>query len=316
MRAAEMNFSVKAALPKNQINHNIGYFDLRMKPEQIQTIQVILENSTNEEVVVEVYPNVATTSSIGNVDYSEANSEYDDSLAYPFSELVTTENEVNIQPHSSYTLDVTIQMPEESFDGMILGGLYFIEKDTDAENSEESVKATQVENRFSYTIGVKLTETDVQVTPELLLNKVYPSQVNYRNVVNVHLQNPTATVIENLEIEAAVYSKNGNKLLYQMNKGKITMAPNSNFDYGISLEKQRFKSGVYRLEMTAVSGEQQWEWTELFTIEKEEAEFFNSEAVELEESALKIWLWISVCLVGGIVIIFVITKKKRGDMSS
>ena len=44
-------------------------------------------------------------------------------------------------------------MPNESFDGVILGGLYFKEND----------KKVQIENKYAYAIGVVLRETDAQV---------------------------------------------------------------------------------------------------------------------------------------------------------
>lgn len=307
--AAEMNFSVKAVRPKNQVNNEVGYFDLRMEPGQRQTVQVILGNSTDQEVVVAISPNTARTSSTGHVDYSTANAEYDDSLVYPFTALVSTENEVSIQPNSSYVLEVTIQMPEESFDGIILGGLYFIEKDT--ETVQASSSTVQVENLFSYVIGVRLTETDTAVAPEMKLHKVYASQTNYRNTVKVNLQNPTTAVIEDLKITAAVYTKDGDSVLHEMNKEGMTVAPNSNFNYGISWENQKFTPGTYRLEMIAESGEQQWAWTEYFAIEKEESQILNDEAVELEGSINIIWLWVTVSIAGVTLLTTLFIKWKK-----
>ena len=45
-------------------------------------------------------------------------------------------------------------MPNESFDGVILGGLYFKEKENDKE--KKSAKEVQIENKYAYAIGVVL----------------------------------------------------------------------------------------------------------------------------------------------------------------
>lgn len=310
--AAEMNFSVQIVPPENQINQEVGYFDLRMKPGQTQTVQVMLKNATGKEVVVEVHANTATTNNEGHVEYSSSNSEYDASLMYPFSALVHTEDEVTIEPNSTYMLDVKIQMPEESFDGMILGGLYFIEKEADGEGNADASSAVQVKNRFSYIIGVKLSETDVTVAPELVLNKVYASQINNQNIMKVHLQNPTATVIENVKVNAIIYTKDGTNILHETNKEGLMIAPNSNFDYGISWGKQAFQSGTYRVEVTAKSGDQQWEWTEYVTIDREEAEALNHEAVNLEGSQNRVWLWVALCGGTAIMMAIYMRRKKKG----
>ena len=85
-------------------------------------------------------------------------------------------------------------MPNESFDGVILGGLYFKEKENDKE--KKSAKEVQIENKYAYAIGVVLRETDAQVKPDMKLNEVKPGQVNARNVVTANLQNIKASNVK------------------------------------------------------------------------------------------------------------------------
>ncbi|MGM0889238.1 MAG: DUF916 and DUF3324 domain-containing protein [Bacillota bacterium] len=312
VQAAEMNFAVKALIPETQIDKTKTYFDLKMEPGQKQTIQVEMRNDTEKDVVVEVRPNAAVTNDNGVIEYTISDVEYDETLKYPFTELVTVEEEVTVKAKGTYMLDITIQMPKEEYDGVILGGLYFIEKEEKEE--EAGSQAVQIKNLYSYVIGVQLSETEAEVEPNMQLIKIEPAQVNYRNYVKATLQNTESTIIRDLNVDAAVYTENGSSILHETNREGLKMAPNSQFGFGINWENQPFKPGTYRLEMTADSGEFQWEWTEYFTIAREKAEDLNKQAVELEKSYL--WLWIILGIIGLIILlylVFLIGRKSNNN---
>ncbi len=139
--AAEMKFAVTAVIPENQVDKNQTYFDLKMEPGQKQTLQVQMKNDTDKEVVVETHANAAITNSNGITDYSVIDPQLDSTLKIPFSKIAKVQKETKIPAKSTVTLDVNIEMPNESFDGVILGGLYFKEK----ENEKEKGKSENVQ---------------------------------------------------------------------------------------------------------------------------------------------------------------------------
>jgi hypothetical protein len=47
--AGTMEYSVKANIPKNQINKKLTYFDLKMAPGSKQTISLTVKNTSSEE---------------------------------------------------------------------------------------------------------------------------------------------------------------------------------------------------------------------------------------------------------------------------
>ncbi len=122
---AEMKFAVTAVIPENQIDKNQSYFDLKMKPGQKQTLQVQMKNDTDKDVIVETYANTAITNSNGIVDYSTKNPKFDSTLKFPFSKIAKVQKETKIPAKSTVTLDVNVEMPNEPFDGVILGGTVF-----------------------------------------------------------------------------------------------------------------------------------------------------------------------------------------------
>nr|WP_324607118.1 DUF3324 domain-containing protein [Listeria ivanovii] len=79
-------------------------------------------------------------------------------------------------------------------------------------------KDTQIENKYSYVIGLQLSETEKVIKPEMELLDVFPGQSNYRNVVYSKLQNKTAIIIRDLKVDGKVYKKNSDKVLHETKK--------------------------------------------------------------------------------------------------
>ncbi|HEQ3529206.1 TPA: DUF916 and DUF3324 domain-containing protein [Bacillus cereus] len=313
--AAEMKFAVTAVIPENQVDKNQTYFDLKMEPGKKQTIQVQMKNDTDKEVIVETHANTAITNSNGITDYSMIDPQLDSTLKTPFSKIAKVQKETKIPAKGKVTLDVSIEMPAESFDGVILGGLYFREKEDEKEKGTSD--NVQIENKYAYAIGVVLRETDAQVKPDMKLNEVKPGQVNARNVVTANLQNIKPAMLKNLSVDAKVYTEKGKDILHETKKENLRMAPNSNFDYAISWDNKALEPGTYRLEMKATDGDQKWEWTKKFTIEGKEAQKLNDTAVEAKKDYTLYYIIGGILLlVALLVLVFLLgrrSKKKGGE---
>ncbi|MFQ6324130.1 WxL protein host-binding domain-containing protein, partial [Lactococcus garvieae] len=230
------------------------------------------------------------------------------SLKVGFKDIATADKEVTIAAKSKKQIAVHVQMPKDSYDGVILGGIYFTEKNTQSEEKES--KGSQIINRYAYVIGVKLTETDKIVNPELRLNDVKATQVNYRNVIAANIQNYTPSIIKDLKIEGKVYNKGGNKVLYSKSRENLRMAPNSNFDYAISLNNKPFKPGKYTFKGVAKSGDKEWKFEKDFEIKGEESRKYNKEAVSLEKDYTWIYILVGIVVVSILLIIILILLKK------
>ncbi|MDR4369446.1 WxL protein peptidoglycan domain-containing protein, partial [Bacillus cereus] len=78
----------------------------------------------DKEVEVETNANTAITNNNGITDYSVVNPEFDTTLKTPFSKIAKVQKETKIPAKSTVVVNVNIEMPTESYDGVILGGLY------------------------------------------------------------------------------------------------------------------------------------------------------------------------------------------------
>lgn len=311
--SAATGFTYESIKPDNQ-HSNAGYFDLRMKPGQVQTVQIKLKNPSSEEITINVALNGAKTNMNGVLEYGPTAIENDASLKYDFADIVKGPESVTIPPNSEKNLDLTITMPEVSYDGLIAGGIQ-LQQET---KNEEQSSGTGIINKYAYVIAMLLTENDTKVTPELKLNRVYPELNNFRNTIFVNFSNITATYVNDMATEIQIMEKDNDKVLYETKKTGMRMAPNSLIDFPVSMEGDRMVAGDYRAKIVVTSGEQKWEWEENFTITDEDADKFNNQDVDLTNESGFNWVLIG-SVIGAVlaaaiiifVIIRVVVKKKE-----
>lgn len=307
--ASDMDIAVEANIPENQIDKNQSYFDLRMKPGGKQEISMNVINSSDEVSKIQVEPHVAFTNNNGEVDYSKKNIKNDPSLIYDLTKMIEGETRYTLQPKEKREISFTINMPDKEFDGMLLGGIY-VQKINESEN-ENKKKKIQIANTYAYVIGIKLTENDNPILPELLLHDVRPSLENYRNVVKANIQNTKPVIINNLTIETEVNKKGSKEILKKEKKEAMTMAPQSNFDFPISWGNKEFSPGKYELNLKAtIKDGESWSYKKEFVITAVEAKKLNNDAVDLENKKdYSLWYILIASLIFVLIIVLFIAIK-------
>ena len=321
VQALEMPVGVSPIFPENQREGNISFFDLVIEQGVEQVIELEVSNLSHEEsIVVLLRAASATTDGGGVVHFTPriGRKERDETLAFAFEELVSFSPLVKLAPRETKKVKITIRMPDVSFDGLIAGGLEISQK----RDSETIEVEGMVQNLFNFELPVILRQNENAIQPALKILDVSASQWNLRNVVGVHFQNPEMMFINQMEMQAYVKDRMTNEVLYEHHRANMQVAPNSNFVFSIPLDGDRFEEGDYILHMEISSRNGNWDLVEAFSIEKEEAEYFNAKAVvEEKESRLLIWepLWIPLVIIGVWVFIIIsiiyllISKKKRGN---
>lgn len=314
-----MAYSVKANIPENQINKTLTYFDLKMEPNQRQEISLTVSNSGDDKVTIIISPNIAITNQNGVIDYSQLDAKKDSSLKNPLTAIISKKQEVTLEAKETRDVPFTIQMPEKEFDGLILGGFY-ISKKEDAPKDKDKDKNVQIKNKYSYVIGLQMRENTNEVKPVMELNDVKPTLLNYRTAITANLQNTEATIIKDLTVDAKVLKRGTTKIIHEISKENLSMAPNSNFDFPINWDNKSLDPGNYTLQLVAQSGEEKWEFEKHFKITSKESNNLNKEAVELEKSEPNWLLVISIVFSGILVLIVIVSffiyqhqKKKAAE---
>ena len=314
-----MAVSVNAILPDNQFNKDVTYYDLRMKPGQKQEIELELNNPSDKDEMIKIEINNGTTNDSGSIDYSDRSEEYerDNTLKLALSDVATTNETVTVKANSKEVVKIKLDMPNEEFDGRIIGGIRITKADEkEDETKDSSAGGMQIKNKVAYTVGLNLSENDNEVKAELDLLKVFPGQTGGRNVVKANIQNNQPQILEAIEYKAHVTAKGKEEILHRGAAENYRFAPNSNFNFDISWESQPFKAGDYTLYMTAESKEtgQKWEWKEDFKINAEEAKKLNEKAIDLDKDNTTLYLIIGICLLLLLIILYLVyryLKKKK-----
>ncbi|WP_429966800.1 DUF916 and DUF3324 domain-containing protein [Enterococcus sp. AZ058] len=310
-----LNIYATPIFPDSQVDESKGYYDLNLAPNQKETLRLEIGNTSAEPIRIQVTPHTAYTNVLGNVEYGKDAQEADPTLVHSLADLMEPSEVIELAGNETKTVEIPLQMPEEAFEGFLAGGLRIAEqKEATAEIDEG--EGVAIKNEFAYVVGVVVSNNRDSVQPELELLDVFADQLNYRNVISASLQNFTPTFVNQLAVEATVKRVGENVVLYEAKKEMMQMAPNSNFNFPISLEGDRFRSGDYVLELTATSGENEWVWTREFTIEADEARKLNREDVMID-SNINWWLVATLVLFSVLLLItgWLLKKKRKEDKS-
>lgn len=332
VKADEMGFSVTPIIPSNQIG-STGYFNLLMKPGDKQTVEVKITNLRDKPVIVEENVAPTTTNLNGVVEYSPNKIKPDSTLKYNLKNLISAPKEISLNPKETKKISISVTMPSESFQGIISGGLTYQEKDS--KGSSKASKGVSIINKYNFVIAFLIQQSETKIAPNLKMNTVKPGQVNFRNVINANLQNPTMSYLNTLYIQSDIKGISNSKLEYKSNKEMMQMAPNSNFDFPIALGNGvELQPGKYNMVLTAFgqkdpngkytmkdsNGKTQkfnykWTFTRYFNISAQAAEELNAKDVTIKHDN-SWWKWLAaiiIILLMLFLLFFILWKRRKKD---
>ena len=311
-----LTFYVTPEFPESQIDGSNMYFDLNLAPESIETLTLQIQNSGSESIQLQVTPHTAYTNVHGVVEYGKDSKAPDTSLIHSLDELIKPTDVIELEGNETKKISIPLHMPKESFEGFLAGGLRISEVKDDDEETKNDGEGLAIKNEFAYVIGVVVSNSRDSVQPDLDLLDVFADQLNYRNVISATIQNFTPTFVNRMAVDATIQRVGEEEILYEASEEMMQMAPNSNFNFPISLKGDRFQSGEYILKLKATSGEEEWEWERTFIIEADEARALNRADVTIN-SNLNWWMIgsiiLAILLLGFILYLLIKKKKSRAN---
>ncbi|WP_430608956.1 DUF916 and DUF3324 domain-containing protein [Enterococcus sp. MSG3310] len=309
--ATPMRFSVEPVIEDNQLNKEHTYFDLLMNPNQEQILKINMRNNTDENLIIIPDINTATTNINGVVEYGSAAKQNSSDAKYRIEDIVKTSvNEITIPSNGQTTLELEVKMPSERFKGLIAGGITLHEKDEINNTNKNRIKepGLSIENKYAYVLAIVLQEDTLDISSELKLTNVEPSQLNSRNVIKATIQNPKPMYVNQLSIDSRITKRGDKKVLYKSKKDNMQLAPNSSFDYPISLNGEKLKPGKFTLELLCRSSDQTWKFTRDFEIKEDVSKKLNKTDVSVKNNDSTNYMYTLLALVV-ILILFIIIKK-------
>ncbi|MFC0757893.1 DUF916 and DUF3324 domain-containing protein [Enterococcus faecalis] len=291
------DFSVIPILTENQNPDVPNYFDLTVTPNQKQILKIKIKNNSNESVKYNLYVNTATTNQNGIIDYSIADFKKDESLKLSLKDCLTLkEQHVDVPANSEKDVSLELSIPEMPFEGIALGGITVeptIEEGSDGVN-----------NIFTRTLAIQLTETAKEIPPKLEGGEVKVSQENLRNNVKFELRNITPIIISNVKAEISITKQGEKTPIIEQTKEQLSFAPNSRFSLMTEWDKQ-FDPGKYMYIINLTDGRGvKWSFVKNFEIKSEVAEKLNRTSIDTKESFIKKYLTYLIILMPVLLIVF------------
>lgn len=309
----EVGYDIQAVIPDNQIDKGNSYFDLRMKPEQVQQVSFMLNNTSDTDADFVVKVNQAYTNKQGFIDYSEAKEADKNSYPYAIKDIAKVAETVKVEKNSSMEVPITLTMPKAQFDGQILAAVQVTKKT--AANSKG------ITNSYGYVLGLKLTETDTALKRDLKLKEVKAAESFGKTSVVATLTNPTMDAYGHLKYEATVKNLGTGKNVREVNyDNNMQMAPNSEYGFAIDWNNKRLEAGEYNLHLKVSDAKNNvWVFDKKFTITAKLANTINEATIDAAKAhdKLPIWVFIVIGILIAIIILgiiwFVLGKRKKKE---
>lgn len=298
-------------IPSDNQTEQANYFGLEVIPDENLELQVEILNHSEAPLTVKATVNDGLTAEGGFITYS-GSGERGETMTHPFSELAIIEDgTIEVEPNSSEIASFEVKVPDESFDGVILGGLHFVN-----EASELEEEGLQIENLYAYEIAVQMREVDndTKVNPEFGWHGASATLHNHREVVMTGISNDASIVAGDTEVKAEI-SKDG-EVLMEDGIEDATFAPDSKMEWPIYTSEADLNAGDYNLEVTVVRGSDEWIFEDTFTITEEDRETIDEEAiVDKDDEEDTNWLVIGLIalvtvLLAALVYMFVKMRKQ------
>lgn len=255
VQADTAGYAVRAVLPDNQADDQVSYFDLKVTPGQRQTLRVVVINKADTEIEVAMEANTAYTNGNGSIGYSHT-ADRDASLEVDFAEIVTPVKPVIMVPaHGEAVAEFVLTVPNEPFEGNVLGGLLFTKLNQGADTEEAGVA---IQNVYQYVIGVRLKESEAVVQPAFELIGAVENETRKQTIL-LHLRNPKPIIAREVKLVVNAYPQDGVEPIFSCECAPIAMAPNTTMAYNIRLgDDNRLSPGEYRVLVELHFEEETW----------------------------------------------------------
>ncbi|MFB4161048.1 WxL protein host-binding domain-containing protein [Geomicrobium sp. JSM 1781026] len=272
----DIMFQVQPVVSESQVDTHASYFDMELERGEEETVHMLLVNNGAEQIELVMNYHPATTTSQLEVDYSEAGTnQLENNIEYDEHHL--------LEPFETKEVPITVTMPDDVQEGIILGGMY-VEMDQDDE-------ASGLINAYAYIIGMQLMNDRDEaeaLRPNLNLQSVRTDLVYGEPGLVAELANDVAVAATPLHVQTTIY-RDG-ELFLEDERQAGSMAPSSVADFFIAWPDRQVAPGNYEVDLTISDEEETWQWTDSFHVEADEADDLNEASIISSDNSTMLWL--------------------------
>ena len=318
-----MDFMVTPILPENQRIGIRGYFDLLLEPGQEQDVYIIITNSSQDDITITIDIFTVSTNRNGIIDYS-ARGIIDDSIELNLDDIITiAEPNITIPGNSEVQVPITINIPDEPFDGVLLGSIFVLRGVTE----EERTAAGMIVNQFAFATAIQLQVSEEPVDFHFELGEVSVQVTDWRASYIAEIHNKVPRMIGGAIVNARVFPLGLDTPIF-VDTTRVSFAPNTVFPLTlIDRIGAGVAAGMYTIEVSIEYDDNTWTFSQDFEIIEEEAAFINENAIAppdlgaeqfiiaTEGNSPLFWILVSsaaaICIAGLVIVILLIRKRQR-----
>ncbi|MDT3394959.1 MAG: DUF916 and DUF3324 domain-containing protein [Bacillota bacterium] len=310
-KAEKATFMLMPELPANNIGgRRIGYFNLKVKKNQPQTVRIKVYNPTNQSLNVMGQVADATTNDNATVDYLGSHEINQRLLPTPGSQWVTVPKKTTLAPGETKRLKIKVAV-KHNFEG--------VKATTINLSASQTNQKTAVKNTYRYAIGLILTGQKVPINhyQKLSSPKIKTRlTANHQAAISVLVKNPDPMYLKRTKIKVSLQNKKWSFVRYDRQFNNAKIAPNSQFYLDTLLGGKRLVPGVYQLTMTVKGDHYQQTLHQYVAISKSQAKYINqyNAAYLLRRNwIIGIGVFILILVVGIVVYRFHVIKKRKKE---
>lgn len=311
-------FTIKLVPPENQPEGtNINFYKLRVQPGMTQQLEMYITSTAKKKQKISLVPTNGSNSG-GSIIASGVNFPIDPSNQYPFTKLGIKNTVISLEPGETKNVKISYKLPDQSIDGVIIGGLHFstnLTKESDGGTTPDKKSKIRFENNYTVAVQVVMTENDKPVLADMKVKTIMPLSYKTAPAVSVNIQNPKQQYIDGLSVDATIVRLANSKDVHSQKVQDYKVAPTSNFNYVVPWRSnEKMEPGKYRLDLKAKAAQthlnlsdeqkkkQEWNISKEFTITKAQADDINRKNPNYKPDYT--WLYIIIAVLAVIFVVF------------
>lgn len=294
---------------------------IETEPGGTHEIELELYSQSSHTTKLHITPAFAFTSPTGNTVYNGSERAPQESMEFPFTELAEIEADyVEIPANESEDVTFTVNAPDESFDGEILGSFHMLTFEYYGEGDEIVEPIVLTED-----IRVRLTEVGntAEIETNFEINGITPGLVtDSRPGARIDFTNPQPKEVQDINVEGNIYAEGESEPLYSESQEYNSIAPQSDFALNIGFEGELLEAGKYIYEGKIFEGSKVVEdFEEPFEITQADVTDTNTSEANVDESqampdtllnrVIIIFIPLTVLAVSILVILIYLIRKRR-----
>ena len=276
---SSVGFSTTPVLPENQRQNGTSFFDLLVQPGQKQELVVIVRNESDESISVLAEVVTASTNRNGDVNYTASDANMDETLRISMEDILTLpQDRYTVPANSEILLPVNLELPNESFEGIILGSIRVVKEITE----EEKAAGGAIVNQFAYVTAVRLamSEDAESISPDFAMGEITAELVNHRASIVAQIRNTQPMLVKGTSITAKIFRQDSDQSIFEYDMPDVSFAPNSIFPLSfVDSAGYGIDAGEYKAEISVEYQEKKWVFEQEFSISAQSAASINESAV-------------------------------------